>query len=457
MPSHVVAPGLVALLPLTLIIGCSSKDEPLPEPTFWQDVAPIMMSKCVTCHQKEGIGHFPLDDYETARQRAASIDDAVQSGRMPPFLISHDGSCGDFQDDSTLTTAELDIIHRWASGTRAEGTPDDRLTLPPVPVLDNATEYRTPSVTPLIDPTNPLGANDEYRCYEMEPGIPADRFITGYQIIPGNPAIVHHVAIYVVKPSAPSYFDGRTNGDVMAELDALSPDRPGWDCFGAAGDGVAHAAVPVTWAPGQNVVEYPRDVGLRISPDDRLVIQMHYNVHEPGARHSGPKPRHGGSEAPDSTLVRLRYADSVKRSAMIISHDPFIASMFGERPDSLPPGQKNASYTWNASRAELDILPSDGTLEVLGVMPHMHERGRTFEMRLNAPGREECVARVDDWDFHWQSIYWYRTPPRIDPSTSVGVTCTFDTRDTTSPVLPGWGTDNEMCLSTFMVAPPATP
>ncbi|EYF00725.1 monooxygenase [Chondromyces apiculatus] len=458
MPSHAVGFCVAGLLSLPIVVGCSGgEDDVREEPTFWQDVAPIMMSKCVSCHQKEGIAHFPLDDYEVARERAGAIDDAVQSGRMPPFLVDHDGSCGDFQDDVTLTAGELDVIHRWAAGGRAEGKrAEGPAGLPPLPMLEDATEYRTPLVTPVVDPSNPLGANDEYRCYPMPAGIPGERFITGYQVVPGNPAIIHHAAVYVVNPSAPSYVDGKTNGEVMAEMDEASPERPGWDCFGGPGDAVVHHALPVTWAPGQNVVEYPKDVGLRIAPDDVMVVQMHYNLHGHG-EDGGGSARHGGSEEADSTLIRLRYAESVKRSAMMLGYDGLLGSMFAGDPHSLPQGQANASYSWEVPREALDVAASVPALEVLGVMPHMHERGRTFEMSVSTGGQKECVARVDAWDFHWQGLYWYRTPPRIEASSLVGVTCTYDTRDAEGPVLPGWGTENEMCMSSFMVAPPAEP
>jgi hypothetical protein len=87
----------------------------------------------------------------------------------------------------------------------------------------------------------------------------------------------------------------------------------------------------------------------------------------------------------------------------------------------------------------------------------MHERGRTFDIRVASGAQESCIARVEDWDVHWQNVYWYRTPPLLDPGSSLEVTCTFDTRDAQDPVLPGWGTQNEMCNANIMVALPITP
>jgi hypothetical protein len=36
----------------------------------------------------------------------------------------------------------------------------------------------------------------------------------------------------------------------------------------------------------------------------------------------------------------------------------------------------------------------------------------------------------------------------------VDVTCTYDTQAESAPVLPGWGTRNEMCLTILMAALP---
>ena len=445
---HVSALHPAALLPFTLLFGCAQPEPTAPpEPTFWRDVAPITAAKCVGCHQEGGIAHFPLDDYEHAKARAGAIDDAVQGGHMPPFLVTHDGSCGDFQDDATLTTEELDILHRWATGARAEGDPADAPTSPPIPELEGATEYQTPLITPVVDPSDPLAAHDEYRCFPVDPGITSDQFITGYQVTPGNPTIVHHAAVYMVTASAASYVEGKTNQDLMDEYDQASPGRPGWDCFGGPGDALVHRAIPVIWAPGQGVIEYPGGSGVQITPEDRLVIQIHYNLHD-----------HAGAGATDSTRVRLRYADAVQRPAVFISYDGLLFSVFNpEGPDSLPPGQKDAAYTWSQTRAELELDPALPPLEVLGVMPHMHERGRTYTLHAKSGARDDCITRVNDWDVHWQGMYWYRTPPMLDASSSLELTCTYDTSDAESPVLPGWGTQNEMCTASLLVALPPAP
>ena len=90
-------------------------------------------------------------------------------------------------------------------------------------------------------------------------------------------------------------------------------------------------------------------------------------------------------------------------------------------------------------------------------MPHMHERG-VRQTRCGPAGGMSCASRIENWDFHWQEFYFYQTPIPMTPTSQVEVTCEYDTSRDTTPVLPGWGTRNEMCLNVLMVAlPPAEP
>ena len=441
------------LVPLALVtlLGCllpaCGSDPAAATPTYWTNVAPIYYDKCVGCHQAGGIGPFALDNYASAKDHAADASAMVEQNLMPPFLVDHSGSCGDFHDDETLSPAQKATIKSWVAAGAPEGQPRT-LTLQPPPHLEQGTDYRTPDFAP--EPQGgALAAHDEYRCFLLDSGLTAPRFITGYEITPGNAAIVHHVLVFTVD-AAKTVGGGKTNGDVMAALDAASPDRLGWPCFGAAGEGVDVESVPVTWAPGQGVVSYPSGVGVPMATTEKVVVQIHYNLADPAT--------HGMR---DQTTVRLQFADSVQRQAVFLLPDPFLDSLGEATPATLPPGQASATYSWRQSAEELG-LGSLPYVDVLGVMPHMHERGHRLELRkldgaASAAGSADtgtCIAKVDAWDFHWQKMYGYRTPPRLTGTSAINVTCDYDTRDATEPVLPGWGTQNEMCLTVLMVALP---
>ena len=92
-------------------------------------------------------------------------------------------------------------------------------------------------------------------------------------------------------------------------------------------------------------------------------------------------------------------------------------------------------------------------MHAIGISPHMHLLGREMRVTVTYPdGTSQPLVYIDDWDFHWQEFYFYETPVKLTASSLVQVTCEYDTSADTQPVLPGWGTRNEMCLNVLMVA-----
>ncbi len=442
----------LALASFLALPGCN--DEPPPDPaptssalTFWGDVAPIFNDKCVKCHQAGGIAPFRLDRFEDARLHALPAAAATRAGVMPPYLVTHDGTCGEFHDDDTLTQAEKDTIWKWASDGQKEGTPVS-LTPTPLASLGEAREWKTPTIVPVAE-GGQLAEFDEYRCFPLDSNLERRTFITGYDVVPGNPTLVHHLVAFLVDPAqkTPS---GKSNAEVMAELDQTDPDRPGWPCFGAAGEGVEIEGVPVIWAPGQGAISYPGGLGVEHRPEHKLVVQMHYNL----AGHGG----HGHGAAvgtSDSTTLRLRHSDTVARRALFVTGDGFLGTLFEGPSASLPPGQSKASYTWSMTAAQMGMAPGSSGVDLVGVMPHMHERGVKQRMSIGRDGGPlACQANVDRWDFNWQKFYFYEKPIALTGDSRFEVSCEYDTSKDTEPVLPGWGTRNEMCAVIMVLALP---
>jgi hypothetical protein len=413
-------------------------------PTYWTDVAPIYYGKCVRCHQQGGIAPFRLDSYEDAKNHAADAASMTAADLMPPFYISHDGTCGSFEDGEALTAAEKKTIADWAKGSRPAGT-TRTLQLPALPALESGTDFRTPTFAPVPE-GGMLAEFDEYRCFGMDAGVAADSFITGYEVRPGNAGLVHHVLLFVADPEAMGA-GGRRNAEILQALDDASADRAGWPCFGAAGEGVNVDAVPVDWAPGQGVVSYPSGMGVAVKRTSKLIIQVHYNLADPALRGQT-----------DTSTVKLRFASSVNRRLVFALPDPFLDTLSKPMPDTIPPGQTAASYSWTMTGTQLGLadLPY---VDLVAVMPHMHQRGRQLELQIGevgAAGGGACAAKTTRWDFHWQRMYSYRSgaAPRLTAASQLGVTCQYDTSADTTPILPGWGTRNEMCLTVLMVALP---
>jgi hypothetical protein len=281
--------------------------------TYYDDVEPIFQDHCMACHQAGGIGSFRLDDYATAKRYAASIAAKTASKEMPPWSVKSDGSCGSFAGSLELRDAQIKTISKWAEGGAAEGKARE-LKVPALPSLGEGTPIRTPKFEPMAQ-GGPLTESDEYRCFLVDSGVSATRFITGYEVTPGTPVMIHHVLAFIVDPSAKTELTDEpalTNAELMARLHADTPDRDGWPCFGMAGDGVNVKAAPVVWAPGQGTVKFPVNSGVPLSPTDKIVLQVHYNLRDPSTLGKV-----------DETAVYLQLADQVERVGIFVLNDPF--------------------------------------------------------------------------------------------------------------------------------------
>lgn len=403
-------------------------------------MAPLLNEKCVHCHQQGGIAPFPLDDYAIARQRSNQIAAITEARIMPPYLMETGGECGSFDESRALSTAQIELLRRWAATGAPEGEPL-RLTPPPLPTLAAAREWSAPRFTPEISGAA-LAEFDEYRCLPIDLDLEGDTWVTGWEVLPGNPAMVHHLIGFLVNPEAEAR--GGSNASVMQALDDESPDRAGWPCFSAAGAGVEVESVPIVWAPGAGSVTYPGGIGIRLRQGRRLVIQVHYNLADASLR--------GQSE---QTRIKLQLADSVARQGAVYLEDGFLATLDDAQPATLAPDQSSVSFTWQTtSQSVLRGLELPFALELLSISPHMHTRGVKWTFELGSAGNLACQGRVNRWDFNWQSMYTYTVPPEVRADSIMRVTCEYDTRGESEPVLPGWGTRNEMCLATLLLALP---
>jgi hypothetical protein len=363
---------------------------------------------------------------------------------MPPYLVTGDGTCGNFLDSHWLSDEELATIDQWVKAGAPAGTAK-AIEVPEPPGLSSAKEYATPVFTP--EPAGgQLAEHDEYRCFLLDAGVDSVKYITAYDVVPGLDAVVHHALAMIVDPDAKASLRDEpnlTNAELMQRLDDESPDRDGWPCFGMAGDGVDVRDVPTTWAPGEGVVTYPGDSGIALKPTDKVVIQVHYNLADTAQIGKSVQ-----------TKVRFKLADSVPNAGFFLLYDPFLGSLLsGDMPEVLPPGQASVPYTWQLKLSDAGV-PAGAKL--YGVFPHMHERGQKYTMSVLNSAAENCAADVQHWDFHWQHMYFYKSPFEMGTDTRVKVTCDYDTSGDSDPTYPGWGTRNEMCFVALYFTAPLT-
>jgi len=409
---------------------------PADAPTFYADILPVIAAQCQNCHEPGGIGVFDLADYETAKVLAPSLVAMTESRTMPPFVASNTGDCNTFSDARWLSDEEIELFARWDEYGAPEGDASLPRPEPPVPDVLAGADIMTLSSPDAYAPVaDENGGADDYQCFLVDPGVvDAPRYLVGYDVAPGNPAMTHHLIGFLVDPEGSTPLGG-TNGSLMDSLDAASPDQPGWDCFGAAGNGVLVQGTPVTWAPGGGAFNFPEGTGIRIDPGYKLVLQLHYNL--------------AAGEGADKTDVLLSMVDEVEREAVNALDDRFLATLFNGTSIEIPPGEESWVWKWQAPIREWDSrIGGWEQVEILGMLPHMHGLGRRMQVTIKsaADDSEQCGIYVDRWDFDWQQAFMYETPIIVSPSDQLEIVCDWDSSGKDTPTTPGLGTGNEMCL-----------
>jgi len=256
--------------------------------------------------------------------------------------------------------------------------------------------------------------SDDYRCFIVDPGIAQDTFLTGFEVRPGAPSVVHHILVF--------QFDSAAAETQAATLDAQTAG-PGYTCFGGPG---APASLVGVWAPGMRVASYPATTGLALKAGRKMVLQIHYHDH--------------GVPTPDQTAVDLMLESSVPQPSFLY----LLAA-----PNLYIPPQQSAFVTTN----QYQLPGFVGTYNVWGVFPHMHTLGRKLRVEVDHAGQPQCLIDVPRWDFNWQQGYFYDSPPKIaGGGDMLRISCTHDTTSRGTPVMWGEGTDDEMCLAFMYVS-----
>ena len=115
----------------------------------------------------------------------------------------------------------------------------------------------------------------------------------------------------------------------------------------------------------------------------------------------------------------------------------------------IPPGDTH--YTVSTTS-----VPSPVNYHLIAVTPHMHLLGRVMKLTAILPsGKKIPLVSVSDWDFNWQSTYFYKNPLALPVGTRVVMTATYDNsarnpRNPNAPPKPvTWGeqTTDEMCIA----------
>jgi hypothetical protein len=340
---------------------------PPTHPVTWSgEVATIVQNRCQACHRPGQPGRFSLLTYKNARRWASSIREVVSEGRMPPWHA--DPRYGHFANDRSLTAVERATLLAWIDAGAPSG--DLGRQPPPREFAEGWTIGRPDVVFTMPEPyvVAPEGAI-EIQHFRVPTAFTEDHWIQAVEAKPGDSEVVHHIVVYV---------DDHTDRDD-------SPDR-------------YMRSHLVNYAPGDLPSVFPPGTAKLVPAGSDLIFDVHYTP--------------VGRAKLDQSSVALKFATGpITRRAYTVS--------VSQKKLAIPPGDPNyravASYTFRDDA------------QLIGVMPHMHLRGKDFLCSVVRPGgKPETFLSVPAYDFAWQSIYRLATPMALPRGSRLECVAHFD-------------------------------
>lgn len=393
------------LLFLALVfIACNAIAQP-----FYSDVAPIFYKNCTSCHNEFGHGTSFMN-YTFTSAYSTSIEAELTENGMPPW--SPDSTYSRFVHERYISKAEKDKVLQWIANGSAKGD----TTLAPKPPI--YTKYQI-NVTPDLELSIPTftsnaSTDDSYVCFSLPTGLTEDRIIRAFEIVAGNPSIVHHVIV-----------DVDTLGTTTDDLSGK--------CYTITGDfsigGFAPGAPPTIFPS-----KAPLKMGIRIKKGSRIVLQIHYPLGSAGQK--------------DNTKIRL-YFYPVGTTGI---RPVFVSTPLQNWVLNIP---ANTVKTFTASYPPSGGLPV--ALSVFGTFPHSHKLATSIVNYAYKTTDTIPLIRIKQWDFDWQGYYTYRKLKKIPVGYKLFSSHVFDNTDTNpnNPTIPpvdvkaGTSTTDEMLFDSF--------
>ena len=355
---------------------------------------------------------MPMMNYSETYPFSSLIQTDLNSGKMPPW--PPDTTYSRFMHERIITTPEKNAILSWIASGSQMGDTTIANGCPPAPTYMQYNLNGTPDLILKIPTfTSNASSNNAYNCFSLPTGLTQDRIIRAFEVVPGNPAIVHHV---VVKVDSTGTVSSNTSGG----------------CFTEPGDYDLDV-----WAPGGAPTVFPSSpqlkMGIKIKSGANVVMQIHYPP--------------GTAGQIDSTQIRIYFypigTPGIRNVSVATKLQNWSMFIFA-----------NTTPTYNATW-------SSGDISLFGTFPHSHLLCTTMTNWADNGTTTIPIIKINKWDFNWQGFYFFNKMLHIPSGYTVRGAHVYDntTNNPNNPNNPpqfvqaGTGTTDEMLFDSFQWLP----
>ena len=386
--------------------------------TFNRDVLPILQKNCQSCHRPGEIAPMSFLTYKDTRPWARAMKAAVTSRQMPPWFASEGD--GPFANDKRLSAAEIATLSAWADGGAVEGNEKDRPSA--VSFVDGWS--LTPEMIIEMPEDVPVQATGtiNYKNILVKVNFPEDRWVVAADLRPGNARVVHHMRA-IVRPPGSDFMRDAVPGVAYENGDAMvGRQTGGTDLLGK-------------YNPGLGGQDFSLFESAKFVPKGSdIVFNMHYTAI--------------GTATTDRSRLALVFAKKAPKKRYYVSDGPTAFNL------AIPPGASNAEI--------VSEMTATADTQLVYLQPHMHLRGKDYEVRLISPSGESRTILNSKWDFNWQLGYDLKAPIPIPKGTRIVGIAHYD-NSTANKFNPDpakmviWGQQNwdemQNCFMGFLVDP----
>jgi len=396
---------IIILLVVISINSCGNDGsvDALPDqPTFANDIAPILQKNCLPCHREQGAAPFSLASYAAVKKRAKTIAKVTQKRIMPPWPA--DPKYSHFVGEKVLTDRDIAIIQKWVKQGAVEG--DQKYVYRPNEI-DRSNIRKPDLVIPFDSVVMHEGDLDRFFISLSNVSLPKKRFISALEFVPTEPGLVHHANGHLLlykegskrmplRPRRKMEARSEMNSDLGSLLEMQADD----------GSLPMRIHSAFNYLPGVQGIEYPNGIGaFEVTKDFAAVMNdVHY----------GPADK----TVVDRSVLNVFFTDIAP--SRILSE-----LMLGTNgvskivPPLVVPANKVTKHTTRFT------IPED--ISVLTINPHLHMLGKSFLAFAVKPNGDTIpLIRILRWNFNWQYFYTYKTMLRIPAGSEIVAVAEFD-------------------------------
>jgi hypothetical protein len=374
--------GLAALFTAVVAVSAPAPKDSGSSVTFNKDVLPILQKNCQNCHRPGEVAPMSLVTYQDARPWAKAMKAAVVTQKMPPWFMDakYDSH---FSDVRRLSEADTKTLAAWADNGAPEGDVKDQ----PAPIAFQDGWNLKPDL--VIEMPNvfhvPASGTIEYQYMLVNYTFTEDTWIAAAEMRPGNTQVVHHGEVWV-RPPGSKWMAGAKPG-VSYPLPAM-PKQPAdyIDVIGKYNPGLGAQ----TFVFGDSAKFIPKG--------SDVVFEIHYTAI--------------GKAVDEKTKVGLVLAKGPHKTRYYMSYGPQATNLV------IPPANGNAEVVSEVTVGE--------ETKLVYAQPHMHVRGKDFEVRVVYPTGEAETLLKAKWDFNWQLGYNFAKPVVLPKGSRVIAISHFD-------------------------------